>query len=208
MSKELEEKRHTKAEGMDKLIDSYEKGISSSDIFTIVNQIFKFDLEAIPALSNATEGTLEVLSLTPRVALHTYLEQCADKVTGAEIRKMINQTFGINLDALSALEGARISLYSKSQWMLQHDEDLFVVHTGIGDVDVKIFQTTYFSEQTGLEELPNDLIQALIPLGYYYDAEIGSYYFSNPTGDAVPDAFKGQTIMAIIKVITHSYSHL
>ena len=187
----------TKAEVMDKLMDSYEKGISKSDIFNIVQQVFKFELNSIPHSPSQ-----------PRAAIDAYLEQCGNKVTGAEIRKMINHTFSINLDALSALEGAKISLYSKNQWMLRHEKDLFVVHTGTGDVDVSIVPTSYYTDQTGSSELPIDLINALISLGFYYEKNKGSYYFSNLTGEPVSDAFKGKTIMAITKVIQHSCSHL
>ncbi|MDQ0112239.1 hypothetical protein [Paenibacillus harenae] len=187
----------TKAEAMDNLLVSYEEGVSSSDIMNCIHQVFKFDLESTPYLPTP-----------PRAAIEAYLEHSGNKVTGAEIRKMINQTFGINLDALSALEGARISLYSKNQWMVQHDKDLFAVHTGTGDIDVSIFPTNYFAEQTGSGELPIELINAFISLGYCCEENKASCYFSNPSGEPVPDAFKGQTIMAIISVIKHSYSHL
>ena len=72
-------------------------------------------------------------------------------MTGVDIRGMINQIFGINLNGVSSLEGAGISLYSKGQWVLQSDKDLFVVYTGSGDLDVKVFPTEYFTKQTGLE---------------------------------------------------------
>ena len=49
-------------------------------------------------------------------------------------------------------------------------------------------------------ELPIELINTLISLGYYFEENDGSYYYSNPTGEPVPDAFKGQTMMAIRKV--------
>lgn len=187
----------TKVEAMDNLMETFEKGINSSEIIHLIHHVFKFDLESTPNLPTL-----------PRAAIDAYLEHCGNKVTGAEIRMMINQNFGINLEALSALEGARISIYSKSQWMLRHDQDLFEIHTGIGDVDVRMVPTTYFTEQTGSRELPMDLINALTTLGFYYEEESGGYYFSNPAGEPVPDAFKGQTMMAIRKAIHQSYSHL
>ena len=188
----------TKAETMDNLIASYEKGISSTEIIAIIYRVFKLDLE---------EPTLD-LPVLPQAAIDAYLEHCGNEVTGAEIRKMINQTFAINLDALSALEGSKISLYSKNQWMVQHEKDLFEVHTGTADIDARIIPTTYFIEQTGSGELPIELINALISLGYYFEENNGSYYYSNPTGEPVPDAFKGQTMMAIRKAILQFYSHL
>lgn len=187
----------TKAETMDIRMNTYGEGITSTEIFEIIHQIFNFDLQSNPNLPTL-----------PQAAIDEYLEQSENKVTGAEIRKIINQTAGINLDALSALEGAKISLYSKDQWMLQHNKDLFVVHTGTGDIDARILPTDYFTEQTGSGELPIDLIHVLLSLGFYYEENLGCYYYSNPTGEPVPDAFKGQTIMAIRKVIQQSYSHL
>lgn len=183
----------TKVEMMDNYFDSYEEKIRSSVICKVVNQVFKFDLDAMP-LSRAT--------------IDSYLDHYEKKVTGSEIRKMVNQIFGINLDGIASLEKARISLYSKDQWVVQNDNDLFVIYTGTGDVDVKVFPTEYFTDQTGIEELPNNLQQSLKSLGYSYDEKIGSYYFSNPTGEAVPDVFKGKTIKAIIEVIHPTYSHL
>ena len=134
----------TKAETMDNLIASNEKGVSSTEILNIVYRVFKLDLDA---------STLD-LPVLPRAAIDAYLEHGGNEVTGAEIRKMINQTFAINLDALSALEGAQFSLYSKGHWMVQHQKDLFVVHTGTGDIDARIFPTNYFTEQTGSENCP------------------------------------------------------
>ena len=121
---------------------------------------------------------------------------------------MLNQNFGINLLAIDALEQERISLYSKGQWVVQNDRDLFIVYTGSDDVDVKVFPTKYFTEQTGLDVLPSDLQHLLSRIGFHYDKKMQSYYFANPTGQAVSDQFKGQTIGAIVEVIHRLYSHL
>ena len=188
-----------KVDIMDKYFDSYQEKVTSSEICSIVKSIFKLDLETKPVLLSSTEGTA-------KMAIDSGLAQFGKNVSGAEIRKLINQIFGINLDAISSLDGSRISLFSKGQWVIQHEQDLFVVHTGLGDVDVKVFPTDYFSEQTGLKELPEDLQQSLTSIGFYYDEKIGSYYYSNPSGEAIPDAFKGQTIGTILTFIRHSYN--
>lgn len=194
-----------KAEKMDQHLDFYGGKISSSEICYVVDLIFGFNLDKTPILSKEIEGTS--LS-TGREVIDYHLHQYDGEISGVEIRKIINEIFGVNLEAISSLEGSRLSLYSKGQWIVQHEKDLFVVHTGAGDVDVKVFPTNYFTEHTGLEELPTDLQDALIGLGYYYNEKMDSYYFSNPTGEAVSDAFKGQTIGAILGVIRHSYSNL
>ncbi|MDM5250997.1 MULTISPECIES: hypothetical protein [unclassified Lysinibacillus] len=202
-----------KAEMMDKYLDSYGKKISSAEICHVVDLIFKINLDKVPILSKAMEEADVVSSsagnaLISRELIDSHLNQYASEITGTEIRKIINKIFGVNLEGISSLEGARISLYSKGQWIVQHEKDLFVVHTGVRDVDVKVFSTNYFTEQTGLVELPTDLQHALTSLGYYFDEKMDSYYFSNPTGEAVPDAFKGKTMGAILGVIQHSFSDL
>ncbi|MCQ6277139.1 hypothetical protein JMM81_19885 [Bacillus sp. V3B] len=201
----------SKAAMMDKYLDSYGKTISSSIICEVVNSIFGMNLDEAPILTKV--DTVEGLSSTgdklmSRLVIDSHLKQSGEEITGVNIRGMINEIFGVNLEAISSLEGARISLYSKDQWVVHQEKDLFVVHTGTGDVDVKIYPTTYFTEQTGVAELPTDLQHLLIALGYSYNEGIGRYYFSNPTGEAVPDAFKGQTIAAISKVIQQSFSNL
>lgn len=197
-----------KAEMMDKYLDSYGKGISSSEICHVVDLVFKINLDKTPILSKGKEEVDGISSSTGREVIDSYLNQYDRDITGAEIRKIINEIFGVNLEGISSLEGARISLYSKGQWIVQHEKDLIVVYTGASDVDVKVFPTNYFTEQTGLVALPSDLQHALTSIGYHFDEKIDSYYFSNPTGEAVPDTFKGKTIGAIRGVIQHSFSNI
>ena len=202
----------TKVDVMDKYLESFEKEISGSDIFHVVNQVFGFDLDSMSVLSEDNAELLDASSSTEvplsRVVIDSHLDYHGTKITGTDIRRMVNQIFGINLNGVSLLEGAGISLYSKGQWVLQSDKDLFVVYTGSGDLDVKVFPTEYFTKQTGLEALPDDLQESLTKLGFYYDDEKGSYYFLDPTAEAVSDEFKGQTIGAIVQVIRPSYAHI
>lgn len=203
----------TKAEIMDKFFDSFEEKINSSEICRFVKSIFNFDLDSKTVLSKELKKAVsskegEAIVPFSRTVIDSYLDQVEKKVTGAEIRRIINQIFEINLEAISSLEGARISLYSKNQWVVQHDKDLFVVHTGTDDVDVKIYPTKYFTKQTGLEVIPIELQYSLTNIGFSYYEKIYSYYYANPSGEAVTDAFKGQTMGAIMKVIKDYYSHL
>lgn len=200
----------SKSEMMDKYLDAYEGKISGTVICEAVDSAFGIDLDKAPILKdNDIEGfTSAPGKLSSREVIDLYLQQSDEKQTGPVIRQLINKIFGVNLEGISALEGAKISLYSKDQWIVHHEKDLFVVHTGIGDIDVKIYPTTYFIEQTGSAALPEDLQQLLLELGYTYNEEIGSYYYSNPTGEAVPDSFKGKTMRAIGKVVTESFASL
>lgn len=202
--------RVKKVELMDKYLDSHQGKITSTEICNIVMSIFKFDLTTKPVLSKEwiMAGAVSSIENIAKMAIDSALARYGEKVNGIEIRQLINQIFGINLDAISSLEGARISLFSKDQWVVQDEHDLFVVHTGLGDVDVKIFPTDYFTEQTGLEELPQALQQSLISFGFSCGERTGCYYYSNPSGEAIPDAFKGQIIGTILKEIHDSYQSL
>lgn len=195
----------SKVEILDNNIEN-EKNISSIEIYRIVKSIFGFDLDSISVLLNEDDSKSGFQSR--KQLIDSYLQQRENKVTAIEIRTIINDIFGINLQAISALEGARISLYSKGQWVLQDEKDLFAVYTGTDDIDVSIYPTNYFVERTGLKELPSDLKDSLRNLGYYYNEKIERYYFTNPTGEAVPDSFKGQTIGAIIHSIKNSFLNI
>ncbi|MUT66469.1 hypothetical protein [Paenibacillus sp. NEAU-GSW1] len=172
----------TKAEQMDRLMSGYDTKISSTQLLALINESYHVELEL------------------PQADIDHWLEGYGDSVvTGACARAMINERFSINLDALSALEGKRISLFSKNRWMLRHEHDWFAVHTGEGDVDVRIRPTPYYEEHTGSTALPERLSETLVHMGYGCDHQ-GCYY-ANPEGQAVPDAFKGKTMMAVMQAI-------
>ncbi|HSO57567.1 MAG TPA: hypothetical protein VLQ66_04950 [Paenisporosarcina sp.] len=208
----------TKIEIMDKYLSSLIEKISTSEICKIVYEVFGIDLDIVLVLDKGITYSRQVPSLTnidtsisssqARVAIDSYLNQYGNDMTGVEIRNMLNHIFGINLDGISSLERERISLYSKGQWIIQNDKDLFLVRTGTKDVYVEVVPTEYFSKQTGLEMLPDDLQHALANLGFQYDEKIKGSSFANPNGQALPDKFKGQTFGAIIEVINRLYSHI
>ncbi|MGJ7922635.1 hypothetical protein [Neobacillus sp. LXY-4] len=199
----------TKIEIMDKYFESNHKKITSDEICKIVSALFGFNLDNVLILTKDIDVELELVSpaepTLARKLISSYLNQEDKVITGKEIRTLINDIFGINLEGISSLEGAGISLFSKGQWVLQQEKDLFVVHTGTGDVEVKIFPTRYFTEQTGLASLPVNLINALTEIGYSFDEKLGGCTYTNPTGEAVTDSFKGQTIGATIQEIRQSY---
>lgn len=219
---ELEQRRRqmNKAGLMDAYLQSFDQDLTGDVIHEVVQQLFGLDLdhalllpEAEREISAAAErqsaGTqTDGCTPLPREIIDSKLADCGRRLAGPEIRRLLNQLFGVNLDAISALDKAKISLFSKGQWIVRKDQDLFVVYTGEGDVDVSVYPTAYFREQTGMNGLPEDLQQALTDLGYHPDMERKSYYYANPDGQAVPDAFKGQTMGAIMAAIRSSYSHL
>ncbi|NYF23626.1 hypothetical protein [Sporosarcina sp. JAI121] len=203
----------SKIEMMDDYLERFEGKMSGSGISKVVKEVFGIDLDAMERLINERLGSFELqwesttLPLS-HVVIDSYLDHHGRDMTGTEVRGMINHFFGVNLDGIASLEKARISIYSKGQWIVQHANDLFVIHTGAGDTDVKIFSTDYFTEKTGSNELPSELRQSLLRLGFSYDEKMGSCHFSTSTGQAVPDAFKGQTIGTIVEFIHNYYGQL
>jgi hypothetical protein len=193
--------------------------------------VYDIDLERVSELgagkqvstypTEITDGVKQVLahesiedldgyiqSLSKVEVMDLYLEYYGKKIEGPEIRRVINQIFGVNLDGISSLEGSGVSIFSKNQWISQYDNDLFVVHTGLTDVDVWVYPTEYFTEQTGLTELPTGLQNGLMALGFEYSEEKGTLYYANPTGESVPDQFKGHTLGTIIGFINGNYKDL
>jgi hypothetical protein len=130
------------------------------------------------------------------------------KVTMQEFMRVINEVYGINLSGISSLKHSRVSLYAKGQWILQHKTDLFVVHTGEGDKDIKIYPTKYFTEKTGLTDLPFELQENLLNLGMFYQEKDRAFYFKNPKDEAISDIFLGKTLKAVTNVIQNSYAIL
>ncbi|MDR9853582.1 hypothetical protein RJP21_08215 [Paenibacillus sp. VCA1] len=219
---ELEQRRRqmNKAELMDAYLQSFDREPTGNVIHGVVQRLFGIDLDHVSLLPEAEHeiqaaGGLQQSGThpdgstpVPREIIDIKLATGGKRWSGPEIRRLLNSLFGVNLDAISALDQAKISLFSKGQWVVRKDHDLFVVYTGEGDVDVSVYPTAYFLEQTGMDGLPEDLNQALTDLGYRPDGERKSLYYADPDGRPVPDAFKGQTMGAIMAAIRNSYSHL
>lgn len=221
-----------KVEVMDKYLDFYGKKIDPLEIRRVVNDIFAINLDRVSeeGEGKATrsypdeimQGVRKVLSIEgtpiekdayimslPKVkVMDLYLQYYGEKIESSEIRRVINQIYGINLNGISGLEAARISLYSKGQWISKTKRDLFEVHTGTGDIDVWIVPSEYFVEKTGLTTLPEELQALLEKLGYWYNSDKGAFYYTTNSDETVPDSFKGQTIGAISNVVTTYYPNL
>ncbi|MFC7370679.1 hypothetical protein ACFQPF_03205 [Fictibacillus iocasae] len=139
-----------------------------------------------------------IMALEKAEVLDLYLiqqEECSAK----DALRAINMIFGMNVEGIATLETARISLFSKGQWISRTGRDLAAVFTGKGDVDVEIRPTTYFKEITGHSELPDLLQDELKQLGFSYDKSRNGFYYSNPAGVSVPDEFKMKTMSTITK---------
>ncbi|WP_082235611.1 hypothetical protein [Halobacillus massiliensis] len=137
-----------------------------------------------------------------------YLMDYGEKISPSEVRRVIMEIFGINLEGISSLEKIRISVFSKGQWITQQPRDLFVVHAGAGDVDVKIYPTDYFKEQSGIDKIPDSLGEKLVKLGYQPQKDKKEYYYRDPSAQPVPMDFKDETMSAIGGVVKRDYQDL
>lgn len=220
-----------KVEVMDSYLDFRGNKVNSKEIRHIVKQVYDINLDRVSELGagkqvstypkEITDGVKQELadesiedldryiqSLTKVEVMDLYLDHYGKRINGPEIRRVVNQIFGVNLDGISSLEGSGVSLFSKDQWISQYDKDLFVVHTGLTDVDVWVYPTEYFTEQTGLTKLPAGLQNGLKALGFEYSEEKDALYYANPTGESVPDQFKGHTLGTIIGFIKSNHADL
>lgn len=190
-----------KAQAMDEQIQSLQNALTSETIISTVKTVYRINLDKLPILDSHAAGAVFPPGTTSEEAIATRLTQEHEALTGSEIRRFINELFGVNLDAISALDGSGVSLFSKDQWIVQNEKDLFVVWTGKGDVDVKVYTTDYFAEKAGSSALPLGLEESLLSLEFVSDEETGGVYFRNPTGEAVADSFKGQTMGIILQTV-------
>lgn len=201
----------TKVELMDQRIASTEQ-IDGPAICAAIREVYGLDLSKAPLLDKNFAERVAVAfpgaSDLSAAAVDLYIAENRKPSTGAEVRAVLNHIFGTNLEGISQLHERRISLYSKDQWIVQNKKDLFIVHTGKNDIDVKVIPTPYFIEKTGKKQLPEELQQALDNLGFTYDEQVGAYYYANPSGQSVPDQFKRQTMGAIHQTIQASYTEL
>ena len=176
-----------KAQKMDQLLAEQELSVDA--VFQVVHEVFGFDLDKVPLVLPTNHSSREVVA-------EKLIQQDA-KPTGQQIRAFINELFSVNLEALSALEGAGLSLYAKGRWVIEEPTDCFVIYSEIGDRVTRVFTTTYYAHSTGTSSAPVALQETLQSMGYTADTTASSFYFESDT--AVPDAFKGQTIGAVLQ---------
>ncbi len=190
----------SKALQMNELLDKLEGNLNAGAIGIIIKNTYGIDLGRITLLPGIMlEDQEPAPSKTNEPdALRRVWEQSGRPKDGPAIRVMINEFFGVNLDAISALDGKGISLFSKGQWILKSNKDWIELHTGEGDRDVTINATSRWSELHGDGSLPAALAEALIQLGYTPDSDGNRFNHVSSDGSAVPDAFKGATIAAIM----------
>lgn len=151
--------------------------------------------------AKSSECDVQIMAMTKNEVMDRYIEVHEYSLTGAECRVLINQIFGVNLDGISGLEHSKVSIYSKGQWILQGDTNLFIISSSLDDVELYVATTNYYEESVGSNQLPDTLKQKLIRIGFTYDADQNRFIYRNPTNESVPDAFKGQVIGNILESV-------
>ncbi len=202
---ELENKVNclSKIEIMDRYFQQ-DNNLSAEKIIHFVRNIFGIDLDKAYVLNSAILEAIQQPS--PKVAIDFTIETQKKSLSGEEIRLMLNTIFGVNLNGIASLEGKRISLHSKGQWIVRGENDLLIVYTGKNDLDVKVEVSDYFKEKTDLNEMPQNLKQTLEEIGFTYQETF--CYYATPDKKPVPDSFKGRTLGLLMKFIQEEYNNL
>ncbi|WP_236015678.1 hypothetical protein [Planococcus soli] len=220
-----------KVKVMDYYLASFGKKVKGQEVRLAVEEIFDIDLNYVskmdygsklaiypPAvmeslrvsLNEEPKSTLQdarIMAMTKNQVMDRYIKERDYSLTGEESRTLINQIFGVNLSGISNLEYMQIAISSKGQWIVKSDKDLFVLESSLDDVDVSIYTTPYFKSVTGSDQLPESLKNKLANIGFTYNEETNLLYYKNPTGESVPDAFKGQVIGILIGTIVTEYKN-
>ena len=195
-----------KIDEMDTFLYSVHSPTDAEAICIIVDRMFSINLENTPIFNMRTAGLMEASS--GKEAIRRYINLYGPLSSGEEVREMLNRLFGINLRGIAALEGERISLFSKGQWMTKEKDDLFTIRTSHSDAEVSVTPSAYYSEQTEIDCLPPALAAGLCSIGFVEDDTIKGCCFSTADGSPVKDEFKGQTIGTVIHFIRNSCGHL
>lgn len=215
----------TKVEVMDSYLESFGHKVKGKEVREVVKGVFGTDLNCISEKNygsklsiypvsvmqslrislnvdpDSTELDTQIMTMKKNEVMDRAIEAHDYSLTGEDARVVINQIFGVNLDGISGLEHVGISIYSKGQWILQGDTDLFIVSSNLDDVELYLATTAYFNETTGSNQFPDSLKQAVMSFGFTYNADVDHFIYRNPTNESVPDALKGQVLGSVVGTI-------
>jgi len=215
----------TKVEIMDSYLETFDHKVKGRELREVVKGVFGADLNYISEKNygsqtsiypvsvmeslrislnvdpDFTELDAQIMAMTKKEVMDRVIEAHDYSLTGEDSRVLINEIFGMNLDGISGLEHVKISIYSKGQWILQGDTDLFIVSSSLDDVELFVATTAYFKETTGTNQLPDSLKQTLISFGFTYTADVDHFIYRNSTNESVSDAFKGQVLGSVVGTI-------
>jgi hypothetical protein len=189
-------------------LDTISKNGEGSILISYPTNIMEGVRKTLRIDQSSTELDTKIMDMTKVEVMDKFLRSYGSDISGSESRRIINEIFGINLSGIDSLAKARLSLFSKGQWITQNSTDVFVILTGKGDVDVSVGVTSYFVQKTGSDQLPVEIQNFLTNLGFAYKIGTKSYTYTNPSGQSVPDSFKGQLIGKLVSYINDHYQSL
>lgn len=215
---ETEEVKASKFELLDTYLSSLENP-NGNQVRKAVLAVFDIDLDL---MSKNNEGILtysedvlrvvrEELGIDPQTTdlddkiynksksqiMDIYIHTLNGNVSIGDVQTVVYGVYGVNLAGISTLEHARFSVYSKGGWVVKKDTDIFVVESGIGDIDLYIYPTEYFIAKTGINGVPEDFQEQLKQIGMSYDDEAGRMYYHTPNNQSMSADFK-DAMMAIV----------
>ncbi len=147
----------------------------------------------------------QIMNMKKNEVMDRYVKEQNYALTGAASRQLINGIYGVNLEGISKLEFKQIAIYSKGQWIIKSDKDLFSLTSSLDDVDVSISTTPYFKELTGSDQLPETLKAQLESMGFTYRKEKNSMYYNAGTGNSVSDEFKNSVMKILIETVSTQF---
>lgn len=153
--------------------------------------------------SQSTEKDDKINSKSKAQVMDIYLHSLDGDVSINDVQIVVNGVFGVNLAGISTLENARFSVKSKGGWISQKPADIFVVESTKGDIDVYIYPSDYFKENTGINGVPIEFREQLEQIGMTYNTELERMEYSTTNGESVPGDFKNE-MMAIVFSYTNN----
>jgi hypothetical protein len=151
-------------------------------------------------MANSRYSREAVHTLSKVEFLIEYLNSTGER-SPERIRELINDIFGINLYGISSLEGKGLALYSKGQWLVKGEQDLFILHTSASDEEVWIYPTEYFQHRRDDQLWPESFKHRLETLGFVFDDERKAYSYREPTGASIPNDFKVTSTQSVLEEI-------
>ncbi|WP_252502067.1 hypothetical protein [Sporosarcina sp. Marseille-Q4943] len=204
---------------MDKYLESFGKKVKGNEVRKAVQAVFNIDLDNIskhnygnklnsyePAIMETLRESekltdAEIMKLPKAKVMDAYIKAHGYVLTGAELRIVINQIFGVNLDGISGIEGLQLGINSKGTWISKTPTDMLVISSSLDDVELYVQTTDYWKQVTGTTEVPDSLKQYLLDNDYTYEEATGKFTWVNPTGESAPDSVKSETIGKLIETI-------
>ncbi|EGA90516.1 hypothetical protein GPDM_04124 [Planococcus donghaensis MPA1U2] len=218
-----------KTQVMDYYLASFGKKLKGNEVRRAVKEVFSVDLNMISEMNYGSKLSVysddimeslrvslgeaptskakdeQIMSMMKNEVMDLYIKQHDYSLTGVASRALINGIYGVNLEGISGLEYLQIAIYSKGQWIIKSDKDLFMLKSSLDDVDVSISTTPYFKEVTGSDQLPAALKNKFLDMGFTYIEETNLLYYKDPAGKSVSDQFKGQVIRLLAGTVINQY---